>query len=85
MAERLNEKLKARMERLRIGPLLDKAVDIGAIVAPVQLDRIRWLVERVAGAVRPMSQPSWAFATVSSFYPSTLFTNVSPAVEIAQV
>src|SRR5829696_4220267 len=46
VAERLTEKLRARMERLRIGQPLDKAVDMGAIVAPVQLERIRGLVER---------------------------------------
>ena len=37
-------KLKARLETLRVGPPLDKAIDIGAIVAPVQLERIRALV-----------------------------------------
>jgi aldehyde dehydrogenase (NAD+) len=31
------EKLRSRMENLRIGDPLDKAVDIGAIIAPVQL------------------------------------------------
>jgi aldehyde dehydrogenase (NAD+) len=35
------EKLRARMEKLRVGSPLDKAVDMGAIVAPVQLERIR--------------------------------------------
>jgi len=29
------------MEKLRVGSSLDKAVDMGAIVAPVQLERIR--------------------------------------------
>jgi aldehyde dehydrogenase (NAD+) len=60
IAERLNEKLRARMERLRIGSPLDKAVDMGAIVAPVQLERIRTLVERGAAAGSRMWQPSWA-------------------------
>ena len=36
-AERCYAKLRARMEKLRVGDPLDKAVDIGAIVAPVQL------------------------------------------------
>ena len=40
IADRLVEKLRARMERLRVGPPLDKAVDMGAIIAPVQLERI---------------------------------------------
>jgi aldehyde dehydrogenase (NAD+) len=33
------------METLRVGMPLDKAIDIGAIVAPVQLERIKSLVE----------------------------------------
>ena len=41
IAERFIDKLRARMETLRVGDPLDKAVDIGAIVAPVQLERIR--------------------------------------------
>lgn len=44
IAERLIEKLRARMEKLRVGSPLDKTIDMGAIVAPVQLDRIRSLV-----------------------------------------
>src|SRR6059036_3854740 len=46
VAERLHNKLKARMTSLRVGDPLDKSTDIGAIVAPVQLDRIRSLVEQ---------------------------------------
>lgn len=46
VADRLVEKLRDRMERLRVGSPLDKAVDMGAIVAPVQLDRIRALCQQ---------------------------------------
>ena len=45
VADRLVDKLRARMEKLRVGSPLDKAVDMGAIVAPVQLERIRGLVD----------------------------------------
>ena len=41
IADRLIDKLRARMEKLRVGDPLDKAVDIGAIVAPVQLEKIQ--------------------------------------------
>src|SRR5712692_1810807 len=37
IAEALIEKVRDRMSTLRVGPPLDKAIDIGAIVAPVQL------------------------------------------------
>jgi aldehyde dehydrogenase (NAD+) len=85
IAERLTQKLRARMEKLRVGSPLDKAVDMGAIVAPVQLERIRGLVERGVEEGAKMWQPSWACPTEGYFYPPTLFTDVSPAATIAQV
>ena len=85
IAERLYAKLRGRMERLRVGPPLDKAVDMGAIVAPVQLERIKGLVERGVEEGAAMWQPSWACPTDGYFYPPTLFTGVSPSSTIAQV
>ena len=46
VAEKLLGKVRARMETLRVGAPLDKAIDIGAIVARVQLERIQRLVEQ---------------------------------------
>ena len=83
--ERLVEKLRARMERLRVGDPLDKAVDIGAIVAPVQLQRIQHLVTQGVEEGATMWQPSWACPTEGYFFPPTLFTRVAPAATIAQV
>jgi aldehyde dehydrogenase (NAD+) len=85
VADRLIEKLRARMERLRVGPPLDKAVDMGAIVAPVQLERIRSLVQQGKDEGATMWQPSWACPTEGYFYPPTLFTNVTQSSTIAQV
>ena len=85
VADRLIEKLRARMEKLRVGAPLDKAVDMGAIVAPVQLERIRALVEQGREEGATMWQPSWACPTDGYFYPPTLFTDVTPASMIAQV
>ncbi len=85
IADRLTQKLRARMEKLRVGSPLDKAVDMGAIVAPVQLERIRGLVEKGVEEGAKMWQPSWACPTDGYFYPPTLFTDVSPAATIAQV
>jgi aldehyde dehydrogenase (NAD+) len=85
VAERLIEKLRARMEKLRVGPPLDKAVDMGAIVAPVQLERIRSLVQQGQDEGATMWQPSWACPTDGYFYPPTLFTDVTPSSTIAQV
>ncbi|MCU0649440.1 MAG: aldehyde dehydrogenase family protein, partial [Gemmatimonadaceae bacterium] len=85
IAERLHEKIRARMERLRVGAPLDKAVDMGAIVAPVQLERIRTLVEQGKQDGVSCWQPTWAVPTDGLFYPPTLFTNVEPASTLAQV
>src|SRR5690606_11848020 len=43
--DRFVAKLTARMEKLRVGDPLDKAIDMGAIIHPVQLKRIRELVD----------------------------------------
>ncbi|MEO7355559.1 MAG: aldehyde dehydrogenase family protein, partial [Gemmatimonadales bacterium] len=85
IADRLVEKLRARMETLRVGSPLDKAVDIGAIVAPVQLARIDELVKQGIAEGSTCWQPSWSVPTEGLFYPPTLFTNVSPAATVAQV
>jgi aldehyde dehydrogenase (NAD+) len=83
--DRLIEKLRARMEKLRVGKPLDKAVDMGAIVAPEQLKRITALVKQGEAEGATMWQPSWSVPKNGCFYPPTLFTNVEPASMIAQV
>jgi aldehyde dehydrogenase (NAD+) len=85
VGERLVAKLKARMEALRLGDPLDKAVDMGAIVAPVQLERIEGLVRQGKEEGAAMWQPSWSCPQDGWFFPPTLFTEVSPAATIAQV
>ena len=79
------QKLKKRMEKLRVGDPLDKSIDIGAIVAPVQLKKINSLVNRAQKDGNKLWQPSWSCPTNGLFYPPSLFTNVTPASFIAQV
>ncbi|HEX6643755.1 MAG TPA: aldehyde dehydrogenase family protein [Gemmatimonadales bacterium] len=85
IAERLTARLRARMETLRMGDPLDKAVDIGAIIAPVQLEKISALVKQGEEEGATVWQPSWSCPTDGCFYPPTLFTGVSPSATIAQV
>ncbi|QBD82325.1 aldehyde dehydrogenase family protein [Ktedonosporobacter rubrisoli] len=85
IAECLLAKLRVRMERLRVGDSLDKAVDMGAIVSPAQLKEIQRLVQQGLEEGAQMWQPSWACPTEGYFFPPTLFTNVTPASTIAQV
>jgi aldehyde dehydrogenase (NAD+) len=85
VADRLIARLRERMETLRVGSPLDKAVDIGAIVAPVQLERIRELVKQGEEEGATLWQPSWSCPEEGCFYPPTLFTGVDPASTVAQV
>jgi len=85
IADALVAKLRARMETLRVGDPLDKAVDIGAIVAPVQLKKIERLVEQGRAEGATVWQPSWSRPQDGYFYPPTLCTDVTPASTIAQV
>ncbi|MBZ0116751.1 MAG: aldehyde dehydrogenase family protein, partial [Sandaracinaceae bacterium] len=84
IADRLLLKLRARMEKLRVGDSLDKGIDIGAIVAPVQLEQIDALVKRGAQEGATLWQPSWTCPKDGLFYPPTLLSDVSPASTVAQ-
>ncbi|MES1151424.1 MAG: aldehyde dehydrogenase family protein [Dongia sp.] len=85
VAERFYDKLKRRMDTLRVGDPLDKSIDIGAVVAKVQLERIARLVEQGRQEGATCWQPSTPMPSKGWFYPPTLFTDVAPASTIAQV
>jgi aldehyde dehydrogenase (NAD+) len=79
------DKLKARLETLRVGPPLDKAIDVGAIVAPVQLERIRALVAKGVEEGAELFQTKTELPKRGYFFPPTLLTNVHPASTCARV
>jgi aldehyde dehydrogenase (NAD+) len=78
-------KLKARLETLRVGPPLDKTIDVGAIVSPVQLERIRGLVAQGVAEGAQLFQGSAPLPGIGCYYPPTLLTNVEPASTVARV
>ncbi len=84
VAEKMYKKLRARMEKLRVGDPLDKAIDIGAIVDPSQLKQIQEKVARGVAEGATLMQPSWAVPTVGNFYPPTVLTNCGPASSVVQ-
>jgi aldehyde dehydrogenase (NAD+) len=84
IAEPLLAKIRDRMSTLRIGPPLDKAIDIGAIVARVQLDRITRMVEQGVSEGATCWQPQTALPERGFFYPPTLLSNVHPTSSVAQ-
>jgi aldehyde dehydrogenase (NAD+) len=84
VAERLYEKIRHRMQTLRIGSPLDKAIDVGAIVDAVQLERIAGLVKTGVAEGATCWQPDGDLPAKGLFYKPTLLTNVAPASTVAQ-
>src|SRR5262249_26588350 len=85
VADKLIGKVQERMSTLRVGPPLDKAIDIGAIVARVQLERIQRLVEQgVAEGATCWQPPSFAMPSRGLYFPPTLLSNVHPTSIVAQ-
>jgi aldehyde dehydrogenase (NAD+) len=84
VAETLYTKVRARMESLRVGPPLDKAIDIGAIVSPVQLESIRKMVDAGVAEGARCWQPSNPLPEKGCFFPPTLLTDVHPAATVVQ-
>lgn len=84
IAEIFLEKLRQRMAKLRVGDSLDKSIDIGAVIDPVQYQTIdRWVKAGVnEGAA--IFQPDIPMPEKGCFYPPTLLTNVSPSSIVVQ-
>jgi aldehyde dehydrogenase (NAD+) len=84
VAETLLGKVRQRMSTLRVGAPLDKGIDIGAIVARVQLERIQRLVDQGVAEGATCWQPELAMPTRGLFFPPTLLSNVHPTSTVAQ-
>jgi aldehyde dehydrogenase (NAD+) len=80
IADRFYTKLKARMDGLRMGDPLDKCIDVGAIVDPVQLARITALVDASDGEIYRAA----CAVPQGCFYPPTLITGLSSASLLMQ-
>ena len=78
IADKLIAKIQERMNTLRVGSPLDKSIDIGAIVAPVQLERIQ--KSSSAGRCRRRNVLAAAArdAVAGLYFPPTLLSNVHP-------
>lgn len=77
------ERLKRRMQSLRVGSPLDKAIDMGSLIDPTQLERVRTLVATGVREGASCYQSPGALPPGGSFFPPTLLTNVHPASTVA--
>jgi aldehyde dehydrogenase (NAD+) len=82
--EPLLDKLKARLETLRVGDPLDKNTDIGAINSRAQLSKIEELVAAGVEEGAEMYQPACDLPARGFWFRPTLFTGVSQSHRIAR-
>ncbi|ERF86447.1 aldehyde dehydrogenase family protein [Bradyrhizobium viridifuturi] len=83
IAEIFRRRLIRRMSTLRVGMPLDKTIDMGAVVAPVQLERIKSMVETGVKEGAEKYQTPGAMPAEGCFYPPTLLWNVHPSSTVA--
>jgi len=82
VADAFYAKLRARMDKLIIGNPLDKSIDVGAVVDPVQLETItRMVADNPQG---DMYQSQAALPDTGCFYPPTLITGLHTADPLMQ-
>ena len=83
IAEKFHARLRRRMQTLRVGQPLDKCIDMGAIVAPVQLTRIETLVKQGVAEGAELYQSDIELPKGGSFFRPTLLANVQPTSVVA--
>ena len=82
VADRFHDKLRHRMANLRMGNPLDKCIDIGAMVDPVQRDRVAKMVDACTSGQTYRADIDTP--QTGAFYPPTLITGLSPADPLMQ-
>ncbi|MCB1343218.1 MAG: aldehyde dehydrogenase family protein, partial [Pseudooceanicola sp.] len=82
IAETFHARLTARMDKLRIGDPLDKCIDVGAVVDPVQLATIKGMVE--ANTAGQTWQARTPLPANGCYYPPTLITGLAPSDTLMQ-
>ena len=82
--ERFLNKVRARMQNLRLGSPLDKSMDVGALVDPVQRQRIAALVDSARAEGCDVWQPACELPADGSWFPPTLITGASTSAAVAQ-
>jgi len=84
IADKFIAKLTTRMAKLRIGNPLDKCIDIGAIVDPVQMDTVAAMVAKGVAEGATLIQPEISMPNGGCYFRPTLVTNVDTAATVMQ-
>lgn len=84
IAGKFHAKTMRRMGRLRMGDPLDKSIDVGAIVDPIQLKAISDMVESGREEGHSVFQPKIDVSSTGCFYPPTLITGATPSSPLMQ-
>ena len=78
------DKLKRRLQTLRVGDPLDKNTDVGAINSQAQLEKIQELVASGKEEGAEIYQPPCRLPEKGYWFVPTVFTNVAQSYRIAQ-
>lgn len=79
------DRVRERMKRLRLGDPLDKAIDIGAVIDRVQIERITELVALAPDDGGEIFQPgSCSLPSTGCFYPPTLISGLNQSSRLMQ-
>ena len=84
IAKTFTDKLKDRMQKLRVGDPMDKCMDMGAIIDPSQLKQIDKLVKTGVREGAQLWQADCPLPKKGSFYPPSLLEKVTPSSTVAQ-
>jgi aldehyde dehydrogenase (NAD+) len=84
VAPRFIQKLKTRMNHLRVGDSLDKSIDMGAIVDKSQWDTVDYWVKMGEKEGGKVFQPDIPLPSKGLFYKPTLITDLDPAASTVQ-
>ena len=81
---RLLDKLRARMQKLRVGDPMDKSTDMGALVDATQQSRIARYVAQARSEGAQVWQPDCVLPKGGCFYPPTLITQINTSCVAVQ-
>ncbi|MCG7572957.1 aldehyde dehydrogenase family protein [Phaeobacter sp. CNT1-3] len=82
IADQFHTKLKARMDKLRVGNPMDKCIDMGALADPVQLQTVTSMVDACDSG--EVYRATGDLPANGCYYPPTLISGLSPADPLMQ-